>query len=69
MSNIKKFEEYEINEGKKGEEKSLTAEEFLFERYKKYYPDANSFEDFNGETLPMSRVAKLMEEYYKEKTK
>lgn len=69
MSNIKKFEEYEINEGKKGEKKSLTAEEFLFDRYKKYYPDANSFEEFKEEQLPMSRVAKLMEEYCKEKTK
>ena len=69
MDNIKKFNEYEINEAKKDEEKSLTAKEFLFDRYKKYYPDAKSFEEFKEEQLPMSRVAKLMEEYYKEKTK
>lgn len=69
MSNIKKFEEYEINEAKTVEEKSLTAKEFLFNRYKKYYPTAKSFKVIEQNPLPMSRVAKLMEEYYKEKTK
>ena len=68
MSSIKKFEEYEINEGKKSEEKSLTAKEFLFNRYKKYYPSL-SWKAIEQNPLPMSRVAKLMEEYYKEKTK
>lgn len=48
---------------KKGD--SLTAQQFLFDRYKKYYPDAETFKDIEGEELNFSRIAKLMEEYKK----
>ncbi len=52
----------------KGNEKTLTAKKFLFGRYKKYYPGL-SWKSIEQHPLPMSRVAELMEEYYKEKTK
>jgi hypothetical protein len=68
MSNIKKIEEYDINEAKK-DDKSLTAKEYLFNIYKKYYTDAKSFVDIENEDLPMTRVAKLMEEYHELKSK
>ena len=46
--------------------KRLTAEIFLFNRYKKYM-SVKSFKEMQEELLPLRRVAVLMEEYHKEK--
>ena len=48
----------------------LTAKKFLFNRYNKYFPPAKSFKDIELTTsVNIGRVAKLMEEYHKEKLK
>lgn len=70
MNNFKKFEDYNhLNE----EKKELTAKEFIFDRYKKYFANKSfskeSFKELEDMELPISRVIILMEEYYKLKTK
>lgn len=66
MKDIKKFDEYELNEGVSDD---ITAEDFLFNRYSKYFSDAKSFKGIERLVLPFSRIAALMEEYHQLKTK
>lgn len=47
--------------------KKLTAKQYLFERYKKYFPKAKSFNDIKDEILYLSKVAELIEDYQKQK--